>query len=166
MLYRVQGVGLCPWQHQAKRAALLYSQLPSGKRALLKQAKEWLIRSVYANHSKLLVIEWPVNYLRAGVILFAVYKQKDGVWLALRNAASEDNRFRALCTKACLYDLFVEMELAVSFGLIKMLSLLSNLVLLRRCWLLKEDVLHHKDIQFCLHCYSCINILVLMKILF
>lgn len=85
-------------------------KFPCGKRALLQQPKECLICSECANHLNWLLIERPVNYPSAGVILFAVYKQKDGVWLALRNAASGDNRFRALWTKAWLYDLFVGME--------------------------------------------------------
>lgn len=137
-------LGLHPWQQQAKFHGIL--KLPSGEKVLLKQPREWLLCSVYANHLSSVVMERPVNYLRAGVILFAVYKQMDGVWLALKNAASEDNRFRTVCTKACLSVLFVEVEISCIFGLIKILSLPSNLVLFERCSLLKEKVLHRKDL--------------------
>lgn len=119
---------------------------------------------MYANRLNLVLTERPVNYLRAGVILFAVYKQRDGVWLASRNAASEDNRFRALCTKACLSYLW-GWSSAVSFGLIKTLSLQILSCLKGTHWC-RRMYFTIRIYLFCLHCYSCINIMAWMKIPF
>lgn len=126
---------------------------------------------MYASHLNLVVIERPVNYVRAGVILFADYKQRDGVWRTLGNAVSEDNRFRILCAKAhlmvCLpVSLFMFLIVyfpAASFGLIRILSLPSNFASLEKCSLLKETYFMIRIYLFCLHGHVYINVVVVMK---
>lgn len=138
------GEGLQPWQRNPVHQLRCIAKLPSGTKVLHRQPKEWLLCSVYANLLNLVVIERPVNYPRAGVILFAVYKQRDDVWLALRNAASEDNRFRALCTSASLPVFYLwGMEFSCILWSDKY-TCSSNLVFLERCSLVKENVLHRK----------------------
>lgn len=142
-----------PWQQQTSRSASLYSQATFWeKNVQLRQPKEWLLSSVYANHLNLVVIERPVNYFRAGVVLFAVYKQSNTVWLTLGNVASEDNRFRVVCTKACLsvclslslciFDYFS----TVSFGLINTFSPFKS-CLTWKVLIVEGDILHDKDLS-------------------